>query len=64
LGTAILKLLAVVNQTVFFGHTFSPSGGAGLFLLNIALILLTALISSVLIARKAVKTKKITYTRR
>jgi ABC-type lipoprotein release transport system permease subunit len=64
LGTAILKLLAVVNQTVFFGHTFSPSGGGGLFLLNVVLILLTALISSILIARKAGKVKKITYTRR
>ena len=64
IGTAVIKLLAVVNQTVFFGHTFSPSGGGGLFLLNMALILLTALISSILIARKAKKTKKITYTRR
>ncbi len=64
LGTAVLKLLAVVNQTVFFGHTFSPSGGGGLFLLNIVLILFTALISSILIARKAKKVKKITYTRR
>ncbi|MCG3220156.1 MAG: ABC transporter permease, partial [Candidatus Heimdallarchaeota archaeon] len=64
IGTAILKLLAEVNQTVFFGHTFSPSGDGRLFLLNIALILLTALISSILIARKEKKTKKITYTRR
>ncbi|MCK5158813.1 MAG: ABC transporter permease, partial [Candidatus Heimdallarchaeota archaeon] len=53
IGTAVIKLLASANQTVFFGHTFSPSGGGGLFLLNIALILLTALISSILIARKA-----------
>ncbi|MCG3226339.1 MAG: ABC transporter permease [Candidatus Heimdallarchaeota archaeon] len=64
IGTAVIKLLASANQTVFFGHTFSPSGGGGLFLLNIALILLTALISSILIARKAKTTKKITYTRR
>ncbi|NPD88450.1 MAG: ABC transporter permease [Asgard group archaeon] len=64
IGTAVIKLLANVNQTVFFGHTFSPSGGGGLFLLNMALILLTALISSILIARKTKKIKKITYTRR
>ena len=64
LGTVILRLLAAVNQTVFFGHTFTPTGGGGIFLLNIGLILFTALISSILIARKAQKTKKITYTRR
>jgi ABC-type antimicrobial peptide transport system permease subunit len=64
LGTVILKLLARVNQTVFFGHTFSPSGGWGIFFLNLVLILFTAFISSIFIARKAAKEKKITYTKR
>ncbi|GAH81642.1 unnamed protein product, partial [marine sediment metagenome] len=46
LGLTIIKILASANQTVFFGHTFSPSGGWLIFLLNSVFTIFIALITT------------------
>ena len=64
IGTLILKILSSLNQTVFFGHTFVPKGSWNIFLLNVALILLVAILTTFLIARKASKERKVSSVRR
>ncbi len=64
LGLAIIKVLASANQTVFFGHTFSPSGGWPMFLINGVLIIFIALITSLIITRNARKERRIVYSKR
>ena len=64
LGLSILKILAGASQTVFFGHTFTPSGGWTIFLLNTTLIILIAMITTIAVAIKSGKEKRIVYTRR
>ncbi|MCG3217055.1 MAG: ABC transporter permease, partial [Candidatus Heimdallarchaeota archaeon] len=64
IGASILRLLARANQTVFFGHTFTPTGSVGIFFLNVVLMIFVAIISSLLIARRVRQEKSIVYTRR
>ncbi len=64
IGLAVLRLLSAANQTVFFGHTFTPSGSWGIFFLNLLLMIFVATISTVFIARKGKEEKSIIYTRR
>ena len=63
-GSLVLYILSSLNQTVFFGHTFIPQGSWNIFLLNVAFTLLVAIITSIIIARKTSKEKRITYSRR
>ncbi len=64
IGTLILKILSSLNQTVFFGHTFVPKGSWNIFLLNVVLILLVAILTTIMIARKASKERKVSSVRR
>ncbi len=64
IGGAILKFLASANQTVFFGHTFAPTGSWSIFFINIVFVLLIAFITSLIIARRDRKQKSIVYSRR
>ncbi|MHA1202659.1 MAG: ABC transporter permease, partial [Candidatus Heimdallarchaeaceae archaeon] len=64
LGLTIIKILANANQTVFFGHTFSPSGGWIMFLINGVLTIFIALITTLFINRNARKEKRIVYSKR
>ncbi len=63
-GSLVLVILSSFNQTVFFGHTFIPQGSWTIFLLNVAFTFLVAILTTLLIARKTSKEKKITYSRR
>ncbi|MCK5141435.1 MAG: ABC transporter permease, partial [Candidatus Heimdallarchaeota archaeon] len=64
LGLTIIRILASANQTVFFGHTFSPSGGWSMFLLNSVLTIFIALITTLIITRNARKEKRIVHSKR
>ena len=64
IGTLILKILSSLNQTVFFGHTFVPKGSWNIFLLNVTLIILVAILTTLFIARKASKERKVSSVRR
>ncbi|MHA1800543.1 MAG: ABC transporter permease [Candidatus Heimdallarchaeaceae archaeon] len=64
LGLGILKILAAANQTVFFGHTFSPSGGWLIFLMNSVLTIFIGLIATLFIARNTKKEKNIVHSKR
>ena len=64
IGSAILKFLASANQTVFFGHTFAPTGSWYIFFLNILFILLIAFITSLIITRRERKKRSVVYSRR
>ncbi|MCK5409717.1 MAG: ABC transporter permease, partial [Candidatus Heimdallarchaeota archaeon] len=64
LGLTIIKILASANRTVFFGHTFSPSGGWTMFLLNSVLTIFIALITTLIITRNARKEKRIVHSKR
>ncbi len=64
IGLSILKILANANQTVFFGHTFSPSGGWLMFLINSVLTILIAFIATLFITRNARKEKRIVHSKR
>lgn len=62
-GNLVLIILSSLNQTVFFGHTFIPKGTWLIFGLNVVLTMLIAIITTLIIARKA-KDEKIVYLRR
>ncbi len=64
IGVLILKILSSLNQTIFFGHTFLPKGSWNIFLLNVAFTLLVAILTIILIARKAGKERKVSSVRR
>ncbi len=64
LGLTIIKILASANQTVFFGHTFSPSGGWLIFLLNSVFTIFIALITTLFITRNARKERRIVHSKR
>ncbi|MFW9852319.1 MAG: ABC transporter permease, partial [Candidatus Thorarchaeota archaeon] len=64
IGGAILKFLASANQTVFFGHTFAPTGSWSIFFLNVLFIILIAFITSVIITRRDRKKRSVVYSRR
>ena len=63
-GNLVLVILSNLNQTVFFGHTFIPQGSWMVFLLNVVFTIFAAIITTLLIARKSSKEKKIAYSRR
>jgi len=63
-GLTIIKILASVNKTVFFGHTFSPSGGWVIFLFNSVLTIFIALIATLFITRNARKERRIVHSKR
>jgi ABC-type lipoprotein release transport system permease subunit len=64
IGGAILRFLASANQTVFFGHTFTPTSSWFIFLMNIMFIILIAFITSLIITRRKKKERSIVYSRR
>lgn len=64
IGGAILRFLASANQTVFFGHTFAPTGSWTIFFMNIVFVLLIAFITSLIITRRDRKRTSIVYSRR
>jgi len=64
IGTAVLRILAAANQTVFFGHTFTPTGSWGIFFLNLLLMIFVATLTTIFIARKDKKEKSIVYSKR
>ena len=64
IGGAILRFLASANQTVFFGHTFTPTSSWFIFLMNIVFIILIAFITSLIITRRKKKERSIVYSRR
>ncbi|MBY8999795.1 MAG: FtsX-like permease family protein [Candidatus Heimdallarchaeota archaeon] len=64
IGLGILNILSSANQTVFFGHTFSPSGGWLIFLLNGVLTFFIGLVATLFITRNAKKEKRIVYSKR
>ena len=64
IGGAILRFLASANQTVFFGHTFTPISNWSIFLMNIVFIIMIAFITSLIITRRKKKERRIVYSRR
>ncbi len=64
IGLSFLKVLSSANQTVFFGHTFSPSGGLFMFLINSVLTIFIAIIATLIITRNARKERRIVHSKR
>ena len=63
-GNLVLTILSSMNQTVFFGHTFIPRGSWFIFALNLVFTMFVAVVTTVIIARKTNRVKKIAYSRR